>query len=409
MTCRQKGMAFVRRNSAMVCIVLATACTAPATNEPLVTTRDSAGTQIVESAQAAWTTPQWIIAADPTVQIGGTDGQELNQPRDAFRLSDGRIFVSDEGNQHIAVFSADGVLLQTIGRQGQGPGEFQRIRRLDRFRQDSLMVYDYALHRVSIFSLDGGFGRSFPITSTPNYWAEATFTDSLIFVASPGESEPRGNAGIYWDSTWFFLYRGGAEAIDTLGRFPHAEVLPRSGSTPRAYHLGARAVWAIADGKLLYGRGTSYEIAEYDRRGALVRLIRRPHRPIAVNDSVVERFVESFMAHIRATARVHNTESDFTLMREGFLAARYADQLPPYSAITVDPTGHVWIENYRHFTEPTSEWAVFSPSGEWLGQVRMPDGLQVLEIGADYILGIAVDNLGVNYVRQYELRRTDAR
>jgi hypothetical protein len=123
----------------------------------------------------------------------------------------------------------------------------------------------------------------------------------------------------------------------------------------------------------------------------------------------VERFVESFMAHIRATARVHNTESDFTLMREGFLAARYADQLPPYSAITVDPTGHVWIENYRHFTEPTSEWAVFSPSGEWLGQVRMPDGLQVLEIGADYIIGIAVDNLGVNYVRQYELRRTDAR
>ena len=40
--------------------------------------------------------------------------------------SDGNIFILDGGNYRIQKFDKDGNYLQTIGRKGQGPGEFQR-------------------------------------------------------------------------------------------------------------------------------------------------------------------------------------------------------------------------------------------------------------------------------------------
>lgn len=48
-------------------------------------------------------------------------------------------------------------------------------------------------------------------------------------------------------------------------------------------------------------------------------------------------------------------------------------------------------------------WDVFDPEGRWLGGIAMPVGLEVTEIGEDYILGIWKDDLDVAYVRMYEL------
>ena len=40
--------------------------------------------------------------------------------------TDGRIAVLDGGNYRVQVYDADGAFLATMGRQGQGPGEFDR-------------------------------------------------------------------------------------------------------------------------------------------------------------------------------------------------------------------------------------------------------------------------------------------
>lgn len=55
-------------------------------------------------------------------------------------------------------------------------------------------------------------------------------------------------------------------------------------------------------------------------------------------------------------------------------------------------------------SEPV-EWHVFHPDGNLLGTVRTPAGLRVLEIGADYVLGVARDGLDVEQVLVYGLSR----
>ncbi len=51
-----------------------------------------------------------------------------------------------------------------------------------------------------------------------------------------------------------------------------------------------------------------------------------------------------------------------------------------------------------------TEWSVFAPSGERVASLSIP--LQkVLDIGRDYVLGVALDTDAVETVRELRLRR----
>lgn len=73
--------------------------------------------------------------------------------------------------------------------------------------------------------------------------------------------------------------------------------------------------------------------------------------------------------------------------------------------ILVDPEGNVWVRESSLRGAEQTQWSVFAPGGELLGGVDMPPGLEVLEIGNDYVLGLARDELGVEYVLKYRIRK----
>ena len=59
-------------------------------------------------------------------------------------------------------------------------------------------------------------------------------------------------------------------------------------------------------------------------------------------------------------------------------------------------------------------FSVFRTDGAWLGYVEIPEGLpqlrvsydmQSMEIGSDYVLGVWVDDLGVEQVRLYRIEK----
>ncbi len=48
---------------------------------------------------------------------------------------------------------------------------------------------------------------------------------------------------------------------------------------------------------------------------------------------------------------------------------------------------------------------LFPPEGRVLGFVETPEGLGIYEIGQDYILGRSLDELGVEHVQVWPLKR----
>ena len=57
------------------------------------------------------------------------------------------------------------------------------------------------------------------------------------------------------------------------------------------------------------------------------------------------------------------------------------------------------------FGEGDAVWTVFDAEGRIQGLVETPPGLEVFEIGEEYVLGVVEDDLGVEYVQLWALDR----
>lgn len=91
-------------------------------------------------------------------QIGELDGPEeflFGYISDVAVNRKGEIYVADRKLNEIRKFSKDGKYLLTIGRKGQGPGEFQSVTVVSVNIHDDLIVFDNMLGRISIFSDPG--------------------------------------------------------------------------------------------------------------------------------------------------------------------------------------------------------------------------------------------------------------
>jgi hypothetical protein len=157
------------------------------------------------------------------------------------------------------------------------------------------------------------------------------------------------------------------------------------------------------------GRGRDYEIFVYDADGRLARIIRRDLVGALAEEvqPLLFAFVDSFAAAQGFPPEV------VTEFREDYLERPRPERLPVFTDLVVDAMGHLWVERYRPrygnidplWETGPREWDVFDSGGRWIGTVLVPDRVRVREIGRDYVLGVWRDELGVEFVRTYEMDR----
>lgn len=91
--------------------------------------------------------------------IGGIDVEDENLafhfPYDVAWDSSDNIYILDEGNNRIQKFSPEGKYLATIGRRGQGPGEFLSPFSLDIDSKGYLYVSEGGSRRIQILTPEG--------------------------------------------------------------------------------------------------------------------------------------------------------------------------------------------------------------------------------------------------------------
>ncbi len=73
---------------------------------------------------------------------------------------EGNIYVTDEGEKHIKVFDWEGDYLRTIGRPGQGPGEFGRPTEIFISMENELKIIDPSRRQVHSYSTEGQYLES---------------------------------------------------------------------------------------------------------------------------------------------------------------------------------------------------------------------------------------------------------
>ncbi len=390
--------------------VTAVACS-PEGPEPAADTTEDVGPVVVENFQPAWTAAQrWRVGATPSLDIttlAGDPSQPLEFVRGAARLSDGRIVLANGGTNEIRTYGPDGQYMFSRGGTGTAPDQFRQIGEVLAFGGDTVAVNDWGSGRVVIFKPSAEWARDFSLPDLgPAYvpLLHGRFADGTILVTTGDRIDPRNTAfGVVRKPVLFMRASAEGAVLDTIDQFAGDElfVISRPNNSIQAPPLpfGRTTEAALAGDLVHIGSSDSYEIASYTPDGQLRQLIRKEQPPVPVTVESFRKLADQRVARIV-------DEAVRAERRQELLDMPIPETMPAFGLILGDSEGYLWVQDYVIPGAEEVEWSVFDRDGTLLGAVSMPARLRVKQIGADFVLGVAVDEFGIEHVQLYPLTRS---
>jgi hypothetical protein len=154
---------------------------------------------------------------------------------------------------------------------------------------------------------------------------------------------------------------------------------------------------AVSKSSVFITKGSTALVREYDERGCLKRVITIAGELRPIPPGEYERWIDWGAARV----------SDPSLARRLYASLPKPRGLPAWQKLLVDAQGYLWAEVFRAQGDSTSyQWNVFTPEGRSFGTLELPPQLDVMQVGADFLLGRWTDADGLEYVRRYSLKRS---
>jgi hypothetical protein len=333
-------------------------------------------------------TPRYGVFAFDLVEdlsIGDEKNEAYFFPQSAFIKVDdqGRFLVCDIGNRRVQVYDRNGTFLRTLGRVGQGPGEYA-------FPSDVLLgeagdVYVYSGRSLVVFGPDGIFKKNVPIK---------TFL-SVIMIGPRGtivgrtQPNPRAEGGP--KNTLAQLGPDG-EMARTIATYPVYGASP--GQVLYHWYSGQLAFCPRSPDTLYYGFSLDSIIHVVDGEG---------------------REILAF-SKVEKVTGITGEESDLT--REDGIFAWYGqgdpksaplgmpDHRPFFSRFLSDDLGRLYVVRFRPITEKsvsTQDVDVFSKDGTYLYRMTWTFMPQVIKGG--YLYEVRQDEaVGLTRIIRHRVR-----
>lgn len=356
--------------------------------------RDSAGVAIVTVAEPS-DLPVIDVDSTPVLRIGGEgEGQTIYRVADATRTSDGSVTLLDGASREVRFFSAEGALERVVGREGEGPGEFDRFTSLSPFRGDSLFVFDLWLRRATIYDASGELGRVLSLDPSVQardliplgedrllalLWSLDTFYDIEGPYRLPYHAVLMTPAGSVMDTVLALAGSGGYKVpLEGEGYRDFAPLFIEDG------HAAANQTGGVL------GSAERWEFVRLGTDGAVRQIVRVPWMDRPVSPGEIERE--------RAAMVRPQSSADYRAL----VATLEAPEMrPAYGDLLMASNGWVWAAEYRSLrSEPDSpvRWLVFDDSGGLVGRATTPSRFTLFEVGDEHLVGVRRDSLDVETV-----------
>ena len=321
--------------------------------------------------------------------IGGEDASEegvLNRPQYLDVDSDGNIYIMDWGDVDIKVFTPEGRLTRTIGRKGQGPGEFDTPASFKISKDNTIFLLSGRQRRISILNLTGEYISGFGVDGfSSNMDIDSSNRVYYSLMLPPEETLTEDNQEV---ENRFALNRrdvAGQNKIK-LGEFKEkiitrravkteSGISVRSGVSRNAY----TTVWVVGPEDRIYiGYNKEYQIDVYDPDWNLIFRFGRTFTPIK---------------HPKYKPEFGGPEyyPAFSERRKFF-----------------DDLGNLWLEQYTAEGVEEHVYDVFSSEGIYLKQILVPETIHLVREGKAYsIISTEEEYLVVKRFRMIEAGRKE--
>lgn len=256
--------------------------------------------------------------------------------------SRGNIYVLDGRARQVKVFDKEGKFTHTIGREGQGPGEFQITNDMLLTHDENIAVLDRRSNRLSFFSPEGrllnevsvskvnGLFRIYP-DSDGNYTARLT---------------PRGQT-----------YMNQIKKLDkNLEEFALIAELehPRRADIIEVYYPQLRAA-VMSDDKIVWGDWFEYKLNISDKTGKKIREINMDYRPVPISDEFKENFLKELSSISSLSRKVDFPENH-----------------PAFQALSCDEQGRIFVRTSEQTEDGREDYYdIFDEEGRYLAKIPL--------------------------------------
>lgn len=301
--------------------------------------------------------------------VGMKEGDEkyiFNNPQDIRVTDDGAIYILDWRDNCIKVYNNQGKHLRTIGREGQGPGEFRTPCYFSVSSDGRIYLMDSRNSRVVLFNTAGTYISEFRLIGA-RYSGMETDNNNFIYF-SKEFSEGTRMMSIH-------RYNTSGEEILNFCKFKIVHPIIRKPSEYSPNRIIVQSlptkVWNITDdGRLYVGYDDRYQIDVYESEGELAFRFGREYSPIPDKNSkgVIKRYkYMSFYARHRL----------------------------------FDESGNLWIEIFNEDDKENIVYDVFSPEGIYLKQAHVKYRISLFKKGRVYSI-ISTDE-GYKTIKRFRM------
>jgi len=284
-------------------------------------------------------------------------------------LENGHIVVADMQQLSLYHFDPEGNHVETLGRGGQGPGEFARFTDL-LYQDNELLVFDVRNQRVSRYSFTNNRLR---LTSSHVYeykmlrehpaalfWKVVPASDgrhtSLYYnfnMMSGDNPRMTKIAAVPYNADFTAASDTAVVVLDYAPEFEFRGGLLTIPYTPRGY------LATITD-YLVYANNQQNSLLFYDRDGNVVREIEIPGEQAEVTRAQKEELFNRMYSHLDDPAPFRNE-----------VISRIPDQRPTLRSLQSDTDNRIWVRIFREDSD--ADWLVMNSTGSPLFTLSIPD------------------------------------
>jgi hypothetical protein len=336
--------------------------------------------RVTSAGPIAWTDSTSARLVEES-RFSGEDGTpaEIGQPQSLAVDEAGRVYVVDSKPAIIKVFSPEGALVRTIGREGEGPGEF-RVGFIA-VRGRHVVLQDPDLGRLSVWDTAGTFFRSWHSSCCYHSDIQIDRQNRIHVPSAFGrvKGEPaRGVPYVRWslqgdnlDSVWvpqreatkfWKISIKGSDGDDVMAMILPIPLQP---DVKSALH---------PEGGIVHGWTGAYWLTRSPAGTDSARVFGRVWMPEAISD---DRRAAAVEAQVKQVSEGYGEEN----ARRAFSLADVPGTLPAFAGLRVDESGRTWVRRHPATVSDTARTAfeVFDSAGAYLGPVSVP--LKLPEFG----------------------------
>jgi len=302
----------------------------------------------------------------------------LNRTSDFQLGDDGFFYVVDFGDQRIAVFDADGEYRNSIGREGEGPGEF-RYPSLLWIRDGQIAVFDSNMSRTLLFKTDGTYLESYSLPLVGyNAYQLYPMDDRYVLIGNTPDFE---NPDEMTQMDWGMVVTTDGDTLCRIEAKPWGmgRRIPIPGYSitlfgAAYYAMRSSLSYHIDFGFLCYCTDEPI-IRWYGLDGDLEREIVLLMEPESVTDDDRRGIQRSLQRSVDAAT----DERALAMAESRKKHAAIPNEKTYWSSVVADDYGYHWLAYHTDYSieDPADRkrsYRLLSPEGEYLGDVQYPEG-----------------------------------